>query len=88
MEYDLSKLHPIHQEAMKQHLVTLQGFRTPDGRLATDVAYETYLNLNQRVPDIIGKDESEMTKKQKTRIEAIVAELETTRQATVDNPEK
>lgn len=73
--YDLSKLHPIHQKSMKQHLVTLRGLRTPDGRLATDVAYEKYLDLNQTVPDIIGKHEHQMTKAQKTKYRAKAEEL-------------
>ena len=77
MEYDLSKLHPIHQESMKQHVVTLRGFKTPDGRLATDVLYEQYLDLNETVPDIIGKQEKNMTKGQKTRFKAKLEEMQT-----------
>lgn len=73
--YDLTKLHEIHQESMKQHMVTLKGVRTPDGRLATDVLYEKYLDLNETVPDIIGKHEHQMTKAQKTRFKAKVKEL-------------
>lgn len=87
MDYDLSKLHPIHQETMKQHMITLRGLRTPDGRLATDVAYEKYLDLNKTVPDIIGKQEDELTKSQLERYEAKKEELATPVQPPTNNDE-
>ena len=77
MDYDLSKLHPIHQESMKQHMITLRGLKTPDGRYACDVAYEKYLDLNKTVSDIIGMQEEDMTKKQLARYEAKKEELAT-----------
>lgn len=75
MNYDLSKLHPIHREAIKQHMATLATVRTPSGRLACDVLYEQYLDLNQTVPDIIGKHQHELNNSQKNRLKNKIKEL-------------
>lgn len=68
---DLSKLHPIHQEAYAQAATSPH---VPPEALAK--LYEVYLDLNETVPDIIGKQEDDMTKSQKRRYAAKVEELD------------
>lgn len=77
MKYDLTKLHPIHQKSFQEFIDTAEfrESRAPDGRLARDVLYEKYLDLNRTVPDIIGKQPSQMSKVQKVRYEAKRDEL-------------
>lgn len=69
---DFTKLHPIHQEQMEESVAC--GLIPPEG---IQKLYDFYLDLNETVPDIIGKQEEDMTKKQLARYEAKKAELET-----------
>ena len=41
-----------------------------------DQLYDFYLHLNETIPDIIGKQEHEMTKSQKTRFHAKLKEIQ------------
>ena len=60
--HDLSKLHPKHIERYKE-------FQTnPDTPDVPDDLYEFWVNLNKDIPDILNKDESDLTKKQKVRL--------------------
>lgn len=81
MEYDLSKLHPIHRKSFNEFINSeFKDARTSDGRFGRDVLYEQYLDLNQTVPDIIGKHEHQMTKAQKLKYRAKVKDIEDKRQ--------
>lgn len=67
---DFTKLHPIHQEQMEESVAC--GLIPPEG---IQKLYDFYLDLNETVPDIIGKQEEDMTKSQKTRFDAKVEEI-------------
>ncbi len=69
--HDISKLHPIHQKTYKEFV---ESKFTPNE--VPDELYEYWLDLNETVPDIIGKHEHEMTKEQKTRFKAKEKEIE------------
>jgi len=71
MKHDISKLHPIHQKTYKEFV---ESVYTPNE--VPDELYDYWLDLNETVPDIIGKQEDEMTKAQKKRYHAKVQELE------------
>ena len=70
MKHDLSKLHPIHRELYQQFQ---ESQHTPD---VSDELYNFYVELNQEVPDIIGKQEKNMTKEQKVRYKAMAKKYE------------
>lgn len=75
MKHDISKLHPIHQKNF-QELLSLNlpdGGTVPEAKL--DELYDFYLDLNETVPDIIGKHEKDMTKAQKARYKAKAKEM-------------
>lgn len=76
--HDISKLHPIHQQTYKEFV---ESKHTPNE--VPDELYELWLDLNETVPDIIGKQEDEMTKEQKKRYEAKVKETESKRNISV-----
>lgn len=80
MKHDLSKLHPIHQDLYKQFQ---ESEYTPN---VPDELYEYWLDLNNTVPDIIGKHEHEMTTGQKKRYQAKLKETEKARVITVQRP--
>lgn len=61
--HDLSKLHPIHKKAYEEFQ---KSEYTPD---VPDALYEMYVELNKKIPDIIGVQEKDMTKEQKQRYE-------------------
>lgn len=71
MKHDLSKLHPIHK---KMYMEFVTSEYTPNE--VPNELYEYYLDLNETVPDIIGKHEKDMTKSQKIRFKAKVKELQ------------
>jgi len=71
MKHDISKLHPIHQKTYKEFV---ESDYTPNE--VPDELYELWLDLNQTVPDIIGKQEEEMTKSQKARFKAKIKEID------------
>ena len=78
MEHDLSKLHPV----MKQHYLDFVDSQyTP--ATVPDELYNLYLDLSTTVPDIIGKQPEEMSKKQLRRYEDKVEELQTTGPLTI-----
>ena len=70
MEHDITKLHPIHQKAYQEFI---SSEYTPNE--VPDELYEVWLDLNKTVPDIIGKQEEDMTSKQKARYEAKMEEV-------------
>ena len=71
MNHDLSKLHPIHQQAYNEFV---RSRHTPD--IVPDELYAVWLDLNETVPDIIGKQQADMSKAQKVRYEAKALEFE------------
>lgn len=60
---------------MKEHYESLKGAITTGGQDACDALYNFYLNLNQTIPDIIGKQPEDMTKSQKVRLKAKEKEI-------------
>lgn len=78
MKHDISKLHPIHQRMYKEFVNSIY---TPNE--VPDELYNLYLDLNETVPDIIGKQEHEMTKDQKKRFKAKLKETQEKRNITV-----
>ena len=70
MKHDLTKLHPIHQQRYKEFQ---ESPLTPD---VLDELYLTWLDLNKTVPDIIGKQENELTNKQKERLAEKIEEMQ------------
>jgi hypothetical protein len=78
MKHDISKLHPIHQKTYREFV---ESTFTPNE--VPDELYNLWLDLNETVPDIIGKQEKDMTKDQKKRFKDKVKETESKRDITV-----
>lgn len=78
--HDISKLHPIHQQTYKEFV---ESKYTPNQ--VPDELYELWLDLNETVPDIIGKEEKDMTKDQKKRYKDKVKETESNRNIKVNS---
>lgn len=71
MKHDISKLHPIHQKTYREFV---ESTFTPNE--VPDELYNLWLDLNETVPDIIGKQEHEMTKPQKKRFKDKAKEIQ------------
>lgn len=71
MKHDISKLHPIHQKTYREFV---ESTFTPNE--VPDELYNLWLDLNETVPDIIGKQEHEMTKSQKKRFKDKAKEIQ------------